>query len=57
MGERKIFIVRAAGPAAFGMTPAQRLARQAERKGMSVGELERWLAPNVGYDPNEADAA
>ena len=38
MGERKIFIVRAAGPAAFGMTPAQRLARQAERKGMAVAD-------------------
>jgi 5-methyltetrahydrofolate--homocysteine methyltransferase len=23
----------------------------ARRKGMSVGEAERWLAPNLGYDP------
>jgi 5-methyltetrahydrofolate--homocysteine methyltransferase len=23
----------------------------ARRKGMSVGEVERWLAPNLGYDP------
>jgi 5-methyltetrahydrofolate--homocysteine methyltransferase len=22
----------------------------AERKGMSVGEVERWLGPNLGYD-------
>ncbi len=29
----------------------------AERKGMSVSEAERWLAPNLGYDPAKADAA
>ena len=29
----------------------------AGRKGMSVGEAERWLAPNLGYDPAKADAA
>jgi 5-methyltetrahydrofolate--homocysteine methyltransferase len=29
----------------------------AVRKGMSVTELERWLSPNVGYDPEAADAA
>jgi 5-methyltetrahydrofolate--homocysteine methyltransferase len=23
----------------------------ARRKGMSVGDVERWLAPNLGYDP------
>ena len=23
----------------------------ARRKGMSVEEVERWLAPNLGYDP------
>ena len=23
----------------------------AQRKGMEVGEVERWLAPNLGYDP------
>ena len=23
----------------------------ARRKGMSVAEIERWLAPNLGYDP------
>ena len=25
----------------------------ARRKGMSVREAERWLAPNLGYDPAE----
>lgn len=25
----------------------------AKRKGMSVSELERWLAPNLGYDPED----
>ena len=29
----------------------------AARKGMSVTEAERWLAPNLGYDPGAADAA
>jgi len=29
----------------------------ANRKGIPVKEAERWLAPNLGYDPNEADAA
>ena len=23
----------------------------ARRKGTSIGEMERWLAPNLGYDP------
>ncbi|EBQ6151362.1 hypothetical protein DAZ38_27840, partial [Salmonella enterica subsp. enterica serovar Enteritidis] len=25
----------------------------AARKGMPVKELERWLAPNLGYDPED----
>jgi 5-methyltetrahydrofolate--homocysteine methyltransferase len=29
----------------------------AERKGISLGEAEKWLAPNLGYDPSAADAA
>ena len=29
----------------------------AKRKGMSIAEAERWLAPNLGYDPAKADAA
>jgi 5-methyltetrahydrofolate--homocysteine methyltransferase len=29
----------------------------AERKGMTIEEAERWLAPNLGYDPAKADAA
>jgi 5-methyltetrahydrofolate--homocysteine methyltransferase len=29
----------------------------AARKGMSVAEVERWLAPNIGYEPEAADAA
>ncbi len=27
----------------------------AQRKGMTIGEAERWLAPNLGYDPEEFD--
>ena len=29
----------------------------AERKGMTLKELERWLSPNLGYDPAAQDAA
>ena len=29
----------------------------AARKGMTIDEAERWLAPNLGYDPAKADAA
>ncbi len=29
----------------------------AKRKGMTISQAERWLAPNLGYDPAKADAA
>ena len=29
----------------------------AARKGWSLAEAERWLSPNLGYDPDAADAA
>jgi 5-methyltetrahydrofolate--homocysteine methyltransferase len=29
----------------------------AKRKGMTTAQAERWLAPNLGYDPAKADAA
>jgi len=29
----------------------------AQRKGMGLAEAERWLAPNLGYDPDVSDAA
>jgi 5-methyltetrahydrofolate--homocysteine methyltransferase len=37
-----------------------RLARDqvedyARRKGMDVAEVERWLRPNLGYEPETAD--
>jgi 5-methyltetrahydrofolate--homocysteine methyltransferase len=25
----------------------------AARKGLSVGQVEKWLAPNLGYDPTK----
>jgi 5-methyltetrahydrofolate--homocysteine methyltransferase len=37
------------------------VADYARRKGLSLQEAERWLAPNLGYDPDDtkpaADAA
>ena len=29
----------------------------AERKGITLDAAEKWLSPNLGYDPSEADAA
>ena len=42
-----------------GKIDRDQLQSYAERKTMSVVEAERWLAPNLGYDPttNNADAA
>ena len=42
---------------AVGKIDRDQLESYAERKGLSVEEAERWLAPNLGYDPNEASAA
>ena len=43
-----------------GQIDRDQAANYAQRKGMSVEEAERWLAPNLGYDPSvkaPADAA
>ncbi len=40
-----------------GKIARDQVASYAERKGMSLEEAEKWLAPNLGYDPAEADAA
>ena len=42
---------------AVGKLGRDQVASYAERKGMSLVEAERWLAPNLGYEPNEANAA
>ncbi len=42
---------------AVGKVGRDQLESYAERKGMSVAEAERWLAPNLGYDPDEVNAA
>ena len=42
---------------AVGQIARDQVESFAERKGMSLAEAERWLAPNLGYDPREADAA
>ena len=42
---------------AVGKIGRDQLESYAERKGMSIDEAERWLAPNLGYDPNAASAA
>jgi len=43
-----------------GKIDRDQVASYAQRKGMELGEAERWLAPILGYDPDaapEADAA
>jgi 5-methyltetrahydrofolate--homocysteine methyltransferase len=42
---------------AVGKVGRDQLASYAERKGISIVEAEKWLAPNLGYDPDEANAA
>ncbi len=42
---------------AVGMIDRDQVASYALRKGISVAEVERWLGPNLGYDPGHASAA
>jgi len=42
---------------AVGKIDRDQLESYAERKGLSVVEAEKWLAPNLGYDPDAANAA
>jgi 5-methyltetrahydrofolate--homocysteine methyltransferase len=42
---------------AVGKIGRDQLESYAARKGWSLGEAEKWLAPNLGYDPAKADAA
>jgi 5-methyltetrahydrofolate--homocysteine methyltransferase len=40
-----------------GQIDRDQVKSYAQRKGMELTEAERWLAPNLGYDPEAADAA
>jgi 5-methyltetrahydrofolate--homocysteine methyltransferase len=45
---------------AVGKIDRDQVVSYAQRKGLTLSEAERWLAPNLGYDPdagNNADAA
>ena len=42
---------------AVGKVGRDQVASYAERKGISIVEAEKWLAPNLGYDRDEANAA
>ena len=42
---------------AVGKIDRDQVQSYAERKGLSVAEAERWLAPNLGYDPDAAEVA
>jgi 5-methyltetrahydrofolate--homocysteine methyltransferase len=39
---------------AVGKIDRDQVASYAKRKGLSLRETERWLAPNLGYDPDAA---
>ena len=36
---------------AVGKINRDQVEDYARRKGMSLGEVERWLSPNLGYEP------
>jgi 5-methyltetrahydrofolate--homocysteine methyltransferase len=40
-----------------GMINRDQLEDYARRKGMSIGEAQRWMSPNLGYNPDEKAAA
>ena len=40
-----------------GKVARDQVESYAARKGMTLSDAERWLAPNLGYDPAKADAA
>jgi len=40
-----------------GQIDRDQVASYAQRKGMSLDEAQRWLAPSLGYDPDAPDAA
>ena len=42
---------------AVGKIGRDQVESYAERQGISVSEAEKWLAPNLGYEPRAADAA
>ncbi len=42
---------------AVGKIDRDQLESYAARKGVSIADAEKWLAPNLGYDPTEASAA
>jgi 5-methyltetrahydrofolate--homocysteine methyltransferase len=42
---------------AVGKVDRDQVESYAERKGVSLQEAERWLMPNLGYDPDAASAA
>ena len=42
---------------AVGKIDRDQVESYAKRKGISIADAEKWLAPNLGYDPGAANAA
>jgi 5-methyltetrahydrofolate--homocysteine methyltransferase len=42
---------------AVGKIDRDQVESYANRQGISIADAEKWLAPNLGYDPSAADAA
>jgi 5-methyltetrahydrofolate--homocysteine methyltransferase len=40
-----------------GKIDRDQVTSYAHRKGFTLNEAERWLAPNLGYDPDAGDTA
>jgi 5-methyltetrahydrofolate--homocysteine methyltransferase len=40
-----------------GKIDREQVASYAQRKGMTLSEAERWLSPNLGYEPDAGEAA
>ena len=53
LGSRKgsISLIRNRDTSTLGKIDRDQVADYAERKGMSVAEVERWLGQNLNYDP------
>jgi 5-methyltetrahydrofolate--homocysteine methyltransferase len=56
-GERLLFSHPEARYFQVGRIGADQVLDYARRKGMALREAERWLAPNLGYDPQEEKTA
>ena len=51
VGERLLLLASRGAVLRLGKIGRDQVEDYARRKGMTVAEAERWLAPNLGYEP------